>query len=93
MLVARNDLKAVILLYLRSRRNFNYLSETYVFIFCLYSKFRLSYYPHRLENFMALLKTAFFGKCQQLVFGDFKQYAPGQKEAPCYFIHVVKKTA
>ncbi|XP_062864129.1 glycine N-methyltransferase [Trichomycterus rosablanca] len=57
------------------------------------SKFRLSYYPHQLESFKELLKTAFFGKCQQLVFGDFKQYTPGKNEAPCYFIHVVKKIA
>ncbi|GAA6098285.1 glycine N-methyltransferase [Tachysurus ichikawai] len=57
------------------------------------SKFRLSYYPHRLESFKELLKAAFFGKCKQKVFGDFKHYTPGQGEAPCYFIHVVEKTA
>lgn len=58
-----------------------------------YSKFRLSYYPHQLKSFMELLKAAFFGKCKQNVFGDFKHFTPGQGEAPCYFIHVVEKTA
>ncbi|XP_076834158.1 glycine N-methyltransferase [Brachyhypopomus gauderio] len=57
------------------------------------SKFRLSYYPHRLQCFQELLKEAFFGKCEQQVFGDFKQYTAGQEDVPCYFIHVVKKTA
>ncbi|KAI5618812.1 glycine N-methyltransferase [Silurus asotus] len=57
------------------------------------SKFRLSYYPHQLDSFKDLLKAAFFGKCKQKVFGDFKHYTPGQGEAPCYFIHVVEKIA
>ncbi|KFZ65481.1 Glycine N-methyltransferase, partial [Podiceps cristatus] len=57
------------------------------------SKFRLSYYPHRLEAFTALLKGAFQGKCQHSVLGDFQPYTPGQAHVPCYFIHVVKKTA
>lgn len=57
------------------------------------SKFRLSYYPHRLEAFTALLKEAFQGKCQHSVLGDFQPYTPGQAHVPCYFIHVVKKTA
>ncbi|KFO77380.1 Glycine N-methyltransferase, partial [Cuculus canorus] len=57
------------------------------------SKFRLSYYPHRLEAFSALLKGAFQGKCQHSVLGDFQPYTPGQAHVPCYFIHVVKKMA
>lgn len=57
------------------------------------SKFRLSYYPHRLESFKEILNAAFFEKCKQKIFGDFKQYTAGQKEAPCYFIHVIEKTA
>uniref|UniRef100_A0A8C3G089 Glycine N-methyltransferase n=1 Tax=Cyclopterus lumpus TaxID=8103 RepID=A0A8C3G089_CYCLU len=56
-------------------------------------KFRLSYYPHCLESFTALLKGAFNGKMEHNVYGDFKTYVPGQSEAPCYFIHVCKKTA
>lgn len=76
-----------------------FIKQTYnmgqdILISCLfYSKFRLSYYPHRLESFKELLKAAFFGKCKQKVYGDFKHYTPGQGEAPCYFIHVVEKTA
>ncbi|XP_061600456.1 glycine N-methyltransferase-like [Cololabis saira] len=57
------------------------------------SKFRLSYYPHRLESFSALLKEAFDGKMQHNVFGDFQTYVPGQSQVPCYFIHVCKRTA
>ncbi|KAK1793186.1 hypothetical protein P4O66_011588, partial [Electrophorus voltai] len=57
------------------------------------SKFRLSYYPHRLQSFKELLKGAFFGKCEQHVFGDFKHYTSGQEDVPRYFIHVIKKTA
>ncbi|KAL1257995.1 hypothetical protein QQF64_011239 [Cirrhinus molitorella] len=56
------------------------------------SKFRLSYYPHRLDSFKEILGASFFGKCEHNVYGDFKQYTPGQGEVPCYFIHVVKKT-
>ncbi|XP_071378529.1 glycine N-methyltransferase isoform X2 [Centroberyx affinis] len=57
------------------------------------SKFRLSYYPHRLESFKSLLSEAFSGKMEHSVYGDFKTYTPGQTQAPCYFIHVCKKTA
>lgn len=59
----------------------------------LRSKFRLSYYPHRLESFSGLMTEAFHGKLQHQVFGDFKTYTPGQTTAPCYFIHVCRKTA
>ncbi|XP_061650912.1 glycine N-methyltransferase [Phyllopteryx taeniolatus] len=57
------------------------------------SKFRLSYYPHRLESFKALLQDAFYGKVEHVVYGDFMAYVPGQSQDPCYFIHVCKKTA
>ncbi|AWP16784.1 putative glycine N-methyltransferase [Scophthalmus maximus] len=57
------------------------------------SKFRLSYYPHRLETFKGLLTEAFHGKMEHSVYGDFKAYVPGQTQAPCYFVHVCKKTA
>ncbi|XP_028903321.1 glycine N-methyltransferase isoform X1 [Ornithorhynchus anatinus] len=56
------------------------------------SKFRLSYYPHRLVPFTELLREAFGGKCQHSVLGDFKPYQPGQDHTPCYFIHVLKRT-
>ncbi|XP_029972857.1 glycine N-methyltransferase isoform X2 [Salarias fasciatus] len=57
------------------------------------SKFRLSYYPHRLESFTGLLNEAFNGKLEHSVYGDFQTYVPGQSQAPCYFIHVCKKRA
>ncbi|XP_012628618.1 glycine N-methyltransferase [Microcebus murinus] len=56
------------------------------------SKFRLSYYPHRLASFTELLQAAFGGKCQHSILGDFKPYEPGQASIPCYFIHVLKRT-
>ncbi|KAJ3608595.1 hypothetical protein NHX12_023127 [Muraenolepis orangiensis] len=56
------------------------------------SKFRLSYYPHCLESFTSLLTEGFHGKMEHSVYGDFKTYSPGQTDAPCYFIHVCKKT-
>ncbi|MBN3273040.1 GNMT methyltransferase, partial [Polyodon spathula] len=52
------------------------------------SKFRLSYYPHQVDDFKELLRNAFQGKCEQSVHGDFKSYTPGQDTVPCYFIHV-----
>ncbi|KAM6183870.1 glycine N-methyltransferase isoform 3-T3 [Erethizon dorsatum] len=57
-----------------------------------FSKFRLSYFPHRLASFTELLQEAFGGKCQHSVLGDFKPYKPGQAYVPCYFIHVLKRT-
>ncbi|XP_063774815.1 glycine N-methyltransferase [Pseudophryne corroboree] len=57
------------------------------------SKFRLSYYPHRLASFTALLQEAFGGHCEHRVYGDFKPYTPGQDNEPCYFIHVTRRTA
>uniref|UniRef100_UPI00398E8DF7 glycine N-methyltransferase n=1 Tax=Pristiophorus japonicus TaxID=55135 RepID=UPI00398E8DF7 len=56
------------------------------------STFRLSYYPHRVDHFTALLKNAFQGKCEHNLYGDFKPHKPGKDHAPCYFIHVVKRT-
>ncbi|XP_005996721.1 glycine N-methyltransferase [Latimeria chalumnae] len=57
------------------------------------SKFRLSYYPHRLDAFTELLKSTFKGKCEHRVFGDFKPYKRNQEYVPCYFIHVLQKIA
>lgn len=57
------------------------------------SKFRLSYYPHRLESFKDMLKEAFDGRMEHSVYGDFQTYVRGQSNDPCYFIHVCKKSA
>ncbi|XP_061842901.1 glycine N-methyltransferase [Nerophis lumbriciformis] len=57
------------------------------------SKFRLSYYPHRLGRFKELLQAAFQGQVEHQVYGDFLAYVPGQTKAPCYFVHVCKKKA
>ncbi|PWA16566.1 hypothetical protein CCH79_00004326 [Gambusia affinis] len=57
------------------------------------SKFRLSYYPHRLQSFGELLSNAFNANMEHTVYGDFQAFRPGQDPPPCYFIHVCKRTA
>lgn len=61
------------------------------FIFFLHSKhhFRLSYYPHLLEGFTALLKEVFGKGAKHQVQGDFQEY--GKVEKPAYYIHVTEK--
>lgn len=54
-----------------------------------YSKFRLSYYPHRLEAFTELLKEIFGSECKHSSYGDFEPL--GEVECPAYYIHVVEK--
>ena len=58
-------------------------------IFCLFSRFRLSYYPHRLNAFTELLKEAFGEDSKQYVLGDFQPY--NEVETPSYYIHVIQK--
>jgi len=53
-------------------------------------KFRLSYYPHRLEEFTQLLKDIFGQEASHQVYGDFKEL--GEIENPAYYIHVIKKS-
>ncbi|XP_022900931.1 glycine N-methyltransferase [Onthophagus taurus] len=53
------------------------------------SEFRLSYYPHRLEVFKAMLLEAFNKKCIHNLFGDFKKLE--EIETPNFYIHVVEK--
>ncbi|XP_022095384.1 glycine N-methyltransferase-like [Acanthaster planci] len=52
-------------------------------------KFRLSYYPHRLNAFTELLKEAFGENSKHSVYGDFKPFVEG--ENPSYYIHVIEK--
>ncbi|XP_070578909.1 glycine N-methyltransferase-like [Ptychodera flava] len=54
-----------------------------------YSKFRLSYYPHRLNAFSELLKEAFGADSKYGTYGDFK--ALGEVENPAYYVHLVEK--
>lgn len=51
--------------------------------------FRLSYYPHRLQEFTVLLQEIFGKNAQHAIFGDFKPL--GKIEAPAYYIHVIQK--
>jgi glycine N-methyltransferase len=52
-------------------------------------KFRLSYYPHRLEGFKTLLTQAVSSIASHQVFGDFKELS--NDYIPAYFIHAVVK--
>ncbi|XP_071493911.1 glycine N-methyltransferase-like [Diadema antillarum] len=52
-------------------------------------KFRLSYYPHRLNAFTELLKEAFTSECKHQVLADFKSV--NEVPHPAYYIHCVEK--
>ena len=61
------------------------------FLFCNYSKFRLSYCPLRLSTFTNLLKSVFGEATRHEVFGDFEPL--GQVECPAYYVHMIWKQA
>ncbi|XP_041469173.1 glycine N-methyltransferase-like [Lytechinus variegatus] len=52
-------------------------------------KFRLSYYPHRLNAFTELLKEAFGAECKHELLADFKK--PSEVAHPAYYIHCIEK--
>lgn len=54
-----------------------------------HESFRLSYYPHRLDEFKGLLKEAFGETCNHTVFGDFKPLE--EIPEPAFYIHLVEK--
>ena len=53
--------------------------------------FRLSYYPHRLDEFKGLLKEAFGEASAHTVFADFKSLE--EEPEPAFYIHLVEKPA
>ncbi len=57
----------------------------------MYRKFRLSYYPHRMDDFCHLLRESFGDDAKQEVFADFKplEEAPN----PAFYIHVIERPA
>ena len=54
------------------------------------SQFRLSYYPHRLEDFSGLLKSVFGNFAKHSIYGDFKPLGNDQPN-PAFYIHVIAK--
>lgn len=52
--------------------------------------FRLSYYPHRLEDFSGLLKSVFGTSAKHSIYGDFKPLDSDQSN-PAFYIHVIVK--
>jgi len=58
--------------------------------------FRLSYHPHRLADFTALLKHVFGQKAKHEIFGDFKPLDKNFKPldadyVPGFYLHIIKK--
>lgn len=53
------------------------------------SEFRLSYYPHKLDVFTAMLRQIFGARSQYRIFGDFKTL--DVEPTPAFYIHVVEK--
>jgi len=56
-----------------------------------HESFRLSYYPHRLDEFKGLLHEAFGQSSKHTVFGDFKELE--EIPDPAFYIHLVEKPA
>jgi len=54
--------------------------------------FRLSYYPHRLNDFTQLLQEVFHSSYHK-IFGDFKPLEVKDQEPPAFYIHFIKKEA
>lgn len=54
------------------------------------SNFRLSYYPHRLANFTAMLDEQFGEGAEHQILSDF-QADPPVDYIPSYYVHVLKK--
>ena len=50
---------------------------------------RLSYYPHTLDNFSAIIRDTFGTRAKHTVYADFKPLA--QCPDPSFYIHVVEK--
>jgi len=55
------------------------------------SEFRLSYYPHKLEKFVTMLKEIFGVHTKHTVFGDFKDIKSVKN--PAFYIHLLETKA
>lgn len=54
--------------------------------------FRLSYYPHLLDQFTKLLKCVFGHEAHHQVFGDFKPFESwDEQEPPAFYIHFIQR--
>lgn len=56
-----------------------------------YSQFRLSYYPHRLDDFKNILKDVFGKASRHEIFGDFKPVDDSSNSNPAFYVHVIEK--
>ena len=55
-------------------------------------KFRLSFYPHRLEDFNALLRSVFGDDVEHEIYADFEPLDKCDR-VPAYYMHVIKRKA
>ena len=55
-----------------------------------FSEFRLSYYPHLLDEFTKLLDESFQCQAKHKIYGDFKPL--NEIENPGFYIHVLQKS-
>jgi len=53
-------------------------------------QFRLSYYPHRLEDFSGLLESVFGTSAKHSIYGDFQPLGCDRPN-PAFYIHVIAK--
>ncbi|XP_003739110.1 glycine N-methyltransferase [Galendromus occidentalis] len=56
----------------------------------LSSFFRLSYFPHRLKDFNAMLTEVFGKNAKHEIFGDFQPL--GENKDPAFYVHFIQKT-
>lgn len=54
------------------------------------SEFRLSYYPHALNQFTNILKEIFGANAAHQLFGDFKDL--NVIKNPAFYIHLIEKS-
>ena len=60
-----------------------------MFLFPFFSKFQLTYHPHRLIEFRKLLSSVFGTGSSYETYGDFE--ALDVVDCPAYYVHIVKK--
>lgn len=76
----------------RTSKTFEAQQQTFFTqIFHIWSEFRLSYYPHRLEVFKTNLKEIFGHASNFEIYGDFKPLDDVANPNPAFYIHVVEK--
>lgn len=58
-------------------------------LFCRFSEFNLTFYPHKLDDFTKMLDQAFHNRVKHDIYADFKPI--DQAPNPGFYIHVLQK--